>query len=85
MHVVGFIIRICHDARSHGRKIIVYLHTTHIYRLLLFILPTNARTHEHTHICIKISSYITYAPTCFGASAPSSRSFDIAFAKVIKY
>ena len=29
--------------------------------------------------------YITDAPTCFGISAPSSRSFVIAFAKFIKY
>jgi hypothetical protein len=29
-------------------------------------------------------SYITNAPTCFGASAPPAGSFDIAFAKVIK-
>ena len=34
---------------------------------------------------VKISTYITDAPTCFGASAPSAGSFDIAFAKVIKY
>jgi len=33
----------------------------------------------------KISNYITDTPTCFGASAPSSRSFDIVFVKVIKY
>jgi len=29
--------------------------------------------------------YVTNAPKCFGASAPSSGSFDIAFAKLIKY
>jgi hypothetical protein len=44
---------------------------------LLFI-PTNA------HTCIKTSKYITNAPTCFGAAAPPSGKFDIAFAKVIK-
>ena len=33
---------------------------------------------------IIILSYITNAPTYFGASAPSSGIFDIVFAKVIK-
>jgi len=53
---------------------------------LLFV-PTNAHINTHTYICIyiKTSNYITKAPICFGASASSSRSFDIAFAKVIKY
>jgi hypothetical protein len=32
-----------------------------------------------------MSNYITKAPTNFGACAPSSGNFDIAFAKVIKY
>jgi hypothetical protein len=32
-----------------------------------------------------IYKYITNAATCFGASAPSSRSFYIAFAEVTKY
>ena len=32
-----------------------------------------------------LQNYITNAPTCFSASAPSSRRFDIAFAKVINY
>jgi len=41
--------------------------------------------HQTMHIYIKILNYITDAPTCFGASAPSSRSFDIVFATVIKY
>jgi len=36
-------------------------------------------------IYIYILNYIANAPTCFGASAPSSGSFGIAFAKVIKY
>jgi len=39
----------------------------------------------HTNIHIKILSYIAKAPTCFGASAPSSGSFEIVFAKVKKY
>jgi len=30
-------------------------------------------------------NYVTNRPTCFGASTFSSGSFDIAFAKVIKY
>jgi hypothetical protein len=33
-------------------------------------------------IHIKILNYITNDPTRFGASSPSSRSFDIAFAKL---
>jgi len=36
-------------------------------------------------VYIKILNYIIRFPTFFGASAPSSGSFDIAFAKVIKY
>ena len=38
----------------------------------------------HTYIHIKILTYITKVPTCFGASAPSSGSFDIVSAKVKK-
>jgi hypothetical protein len=49
---------------------------------LLFIVCTNKYTYD---VYNKISNYITNAPTCFGASALSSGSFDIAFAKVIKY
>jgi hypothetical protein len=41
--------------------------------------------HTHTHTYIKILNYITNAPTCFSFSALSSESFDIAFAKVVKY
>jgi hypothetical protein len=33
----------------------------------------------------KILNYITNAPTCFGASAPSSGSFDISSAEVTQY
>jgi len=33
----------------------------------------------------KTLNYITNAPTCFGTSAPSSGSFNIASLKVIKY
>jgi hypothetical protein len=32
-----------------------------------------------------VQNYITNVPTCFGASAPSSGSFDIALPKVTKY
>jgi hypothetical protein len=38
-----------------------------------------------THFNKYILNYITNAPTCFGASAPSAGSCDIAFAKVTKY
>jgi hypothetical protein len=42
--------------------------------IYLFV-PTNAR------VCVE--DYSTNAATCFGASASSSGSFDIAFAKVV--
>ena len=49
----------------------------------LLCVPTNTHTHTHTHIYIyiykTILNYITNAPTCFGASAPSAGSVDIAF------
>jgi hypothetical protein len=45
----------------------------------------HTHTHTHTNIYITTLNYITNAATCFGASAPSSGSFDIAFVKVIKY
>jgi len=54
-----------------------YLHTVHFNVNYLLFVTTNA------HIHIKILDNITNAPTCFGASALSSGSFDIAFAKVI--
>ena len=47
----------------------------------LLFLPTNA----YIYIYIKIFNYIESASTYFGASAPSSGSFDIAFDKVINY
>jgi hypothetical protein len=46
------------------------------YNYYLLFVPTNAHTY------IKTLSYITYAPTCFGASAPSSGRFDIAFVQL---
>jgi len=39
----------------------------------------------HIYIYIYILNCITNTPTYFGAFAPSSGSFDIAFAEVIKY
>jgi len=56
-------------------------------------MHTHTHTHTHTHIYIyicvcvyiKILNYITNAPTCFSAPASSYGSFDITFAKVIKY
>jgi len=52
-----------------------HVHTVHFYCLLFTC----------TNKCIYIFNYITYTPTCFGASAPSSGSFYIAFPGVIKY
>jgi len=40
---------------------------------------------NHRETYIYILNYITNAPTCFSASAPSYGSFDIVFANVIKY
>jgi len=45
---------------------------------IYYSYPTNAP------IYIKIPDYITDAPKCFGASAPSWGSADVAFAQVIK-
>ena len=56
----------------------------HICPHLVFV-PTNAHTHIFMYIYIYILNYITNAPTCFGACAPSSGSFDIVFDKVIKH
>jgi hypothetical protein len=52
---------------------------------LLFIICINKCTHTHMYIHTKIPNYITDAATCFSTSAPSSGSFDIAFAEVINY
>ena len=46
----------------------------------LFIICAN-----NSHIHIKTLNYTTNTPACFGVSAPSSGSYDIAFDKVIKY
>ena len=54
----------------------------------LFVPKVHTHTHTHTHIYIYIYKYVIIlqiASTCFGASAPSSGSFDIAFAEVIRY
>jgi hypothetical protein len=40
---------------------------------------------KNTEKKILIPNYITNAATCFGTSAPSSGSFDTAFAKAIRY
>ena len=53
-------------------KINLQLH--HKINYLSFV-PTKAHTYIKTNC-------ITNAPTCFGASAPSLGSFDIAFAKL---
>jgi len=37
------------------------------------------------YIIYIVQNYITNAPTCFGASAPSSGSIGIVFAKDIMY
>jgi hypothetical protein len=58
----------------------MYTLYTFIVYYCLFV-PTNAYIYTY----IKILNYITNAPKCFGAYAPSSGSFDIAFAKVINY
>jgi hypothetical protein len=48
-----------------------------------------ACTHAHSlSLSLSLSTVLndtTNAPTCFGASAPSSGGFDIVFAKIIKY
>jgi hypothetical protein len=40
---------------------------------------------DFKQIHIYILNYITNAPTCFGASAPSLESFHVVLANVIKY
>jgi hypothetical protein len=47
--------------------------------------PANAYIYIYIYIYIKILNYVTNSPTCVGVSAPSSGSFDIAFAKLIKH
>ena len=54
-----------------------YVHTVQ-FCCLLFICTKNAYIYKYI-IILQIAS------TSFGASAPSSGSFDIAFAKVMKY
>jgi len=49
--------------------------------LLLFLI----RTKKCTHIYIKTLNYTANTPTYFGASAPSSGSFDIKYALIIEY
>ena len=48
----------------------------HFYCLLFIICTKNAYIYIYIYI---LQYYITTVPTCFGASAPSSRSLNIAF------
>jgi len=50
----------------------------------MYCLYQNTHTHRNTYIYIFII-IINYVTTCFDASIPSSGSFDIVFAEVIKY
>ena len=61
--------------------IIVYIQCIFIFYCLF--APTNS--YIYIYIYITILNNTTDAPTCFGVSASSAGSFDIAFAKVIKY
>jgi hypothetical protein len=54
---------------------------THAYIYIYIYIYTHTHTHTHIHTY----NHITNAPTYFGASASSAGSFDIAFAKVIKF
>ena len=56
----------------------MYISCIIIFYYLLFV-QTNA------HIYIKTLIYIINAPKCFGASAPSSESFDISYVIIIEY
>ena len=56
-----------------------FMYISRIFIVYLLFVPTNAYIH------IKILNYVTSAPTGFGASASSSGSFHISFAKVIRY
>jgi len=56
-----------------------------IFIVYYLFVPTTAHTHIYIYIFFLILNYITNAPTHFGASPPSSWTFDIPFAKVIKY
>jgi hypothetical protein len=61
--------------------IFMYIRVPCIFIVYYLFVPTNAQI----YLYIRILNYITKAPTCFGAFAPSSGSFDIVFAKVTKY
>lgn len=63
---------------SHVFAVSIFFNFIFAIQIYLLFLPTNA------HKYIKILNYITKAPTRFGAFAPSSGSFDIAFIKFIK-
>jgi len=53
--------------------------------LIIYYLYQQLHIYMYIYIYIKILNYITNAPKNFISFAPSSGSFDIAFAKVIKY
>ena len=65
---------VAHDFR-YDPRVCVYIY------IYIYIYIERERERERE----RVQNYITNAPTRFGASAPSSGSFDIAFAEVIKY
>jgi len=69
-------------------------YSSKIVTVYYLFVPTNAHTHTHArarvccvcvYIYIYIYIYITNAPTCLGASASSSGTFDIAFVKSYRH
>ena len=67
MHLVGFIIRICHDARSPELQIIVLLSSAALLESIKF-------TTKCTKIGIKTVHKFLNKPTNFGAEVPTSAS-----------
>jgi len=66
-----------------------YKYFTDSFEILYKYLLLSQQKHTHIYIYIyiytriyRVQNYITNAPTCFGASAPSSGSLYIVFAKV---
>jgi hypothetical protein len=51
----------------------------------VYYLYQQIHIYIYIYIYIYILHYIRNAPTCSGVSAPSSGSFGIAFAKVMKH
>jgi hypothetical protein len=63
-----------------------FVYVLNVYCMFnIYYCTKTIHTHAHTctYICITTLNYITNDATRFGASAPSSRRFDFAFAKVI--